>query len=91
MNESLELKDSTVLHKPALTAWRREDIHFFLDAGSPNWIVFAALVSLLVGFHHATPLDDLTSLSPGRYAVGVLCLVLLVLLIPPVPIQVFGQ
>ncbi|OGR82713.1 MAG: hypothetical protein A2636_05385 [Elusimicrobia bacterium RIFCSPHIGHO2_01_FULL_64_10] len=38
MNESLELKDSTVLHKPALTAWRREDIHFFLDAGSPNWI-----------------------------------------------------
>ncbi|PWU25050.1 MAG: site-2 protease family protein [Candidatus Rokuibacteriota bacterium] len=60
-------------------------------AGSPNWFVFAGLVFLLVGFHHAPPLDDLTPLSPGRYAVGVFCLVLLVLLIPPVPIQVFGQ
>ena len=54
---------------------------------SMNWIVFAGLVVLLIGFHHAPPLDDLTPLSPRRYAVGVLCLVLLVLLIPPVPIQ----
>jgi len=54
---------------------------------SVNWVVFAALVALLVGFHHAPPLDDLTPLSPRRYAVGVFCLVLLVLLIPPVPIQ----
>jgi membrane-associated protease RseP (regulator of RpoE activity) len=59
-------------------------------AGSPNWIVFAGLVFLLVGFHHAPPLDDLTPLSPARYAVGVLCLILLVLLIPPVPINPFG-
>lgn len=57
---------------------------------SPNWVVFAGLVFLLVGFHHAPPLDDVTSLSPGRYAVGVFCLLLLVLLIPPVPIQIFG-
>ena len=56
-------------------------------AGSLNWIVFAALVFLLIGFHHAPPLDDLTPLSPGRYALGVICLILLVLLIPPVPIQ----
>jgi membrane-associated protease RseP (regulator of RpoE activity) len=54
---------------------------------SVNWIVFAALVALLIGFHHAPPLDDLTPLSPRRYALGVFCLVLLVLLIPPVPIQ----
>jgi membrane-associated protease RseP (regulator of RpoE activity) len=60
-------------------------------AGSPNWVVFAGLVFLLVGFHHAPPLDDLTPLSPGRYAVGLFCLVLLILLIPPVPIQVFGD
>lgn len=59
-------------------------------AGSPNWFVFAALVFLVVGFHHAPPLDDLTPISRGRYAVGLLCLVLLVLLIPPVPIQVLG-
>jgi membrane-associated protease RseP (regulator of RpoE activity) len=59
-------------------------------AGSVNWVVFAALVFLLIGFHHAPPLDDLTPLTHGRYAVGVFCLVLLVLLIPPVPIQVSG-
>jgi membrane-associated protease RseP (regulator of RpoE activity) len=55
-------------------------------SGSANWFVFAGLVALLIGFHHAPPLDDLTPLSPGRYALGVICLVLLVLLIPPVPI-----
>lgn len=59
--------------------------------GSPNWFVFAGLVFLLVGFHHAPPLDDMTPVSAGRYAVGVFCLLLLVLLIPPVPIQVFGH
>jgi membrane-associated protease RseP (regulator of RpoE activity) len=57
-------------------------------AESLNWIVFAGLVFVLIGFHHAPPLDDLTPLSKERYAVGVLCLVLLVLLIPPVPIAV---
>ena len=55
--------------------------------GSANWFVFAGLVTFLIGFHHAPPLDDLTPLSPGRYAVGFFCLLLLVLLIPPVPIQ----
>jgi membrane-associated protease RseP (regulator of RpoE activity) len=54
---------------------------------SVNWIVFAGLVVVLIGFHHAPPLDDVTPLSPRRYAVGVFCLILLVLLIPPVPIQ----
>jgi len=56
-------------------------------AETVNWIVFAGLVVLLIGFNHAPPLDDLTPLSPERYAVGVFCLVLLVLLIPPVPIE----
>ena len=55
--------------------------------GSPNWLVFAVLVTLLVGFHHVPPLDDVTPLSPGRYALGVFCFVLLVLLIPPVPVS----
>jgi hypothetical protein len=40
-----------------------------------------------MGFHHPPPLDDLTPVSRGRYALGVLCLILLVLLIPPVPIS----
>jgi membrane-associated protease RseP (regulator of RpoE activity) len=55
-------------------------------AESLNWIVFAGLVFLLIGFHHAPPLDDVTPLSTDRYVVGLCCLVLLVLLIPPVPI-----
>ena len=54
---------------------------------SANWIVFAGLVLLLMGFHHPPPLDDLTPLSPRRYVLGVFCLILLVLLIPPVPIS----
>jgi membrane-associated protease RseP (regulator of RpoE activity) len=55
-------------------------------SGSPNWYVFAGIVVLLIGFHHTPPLDDVTPLTPGRYALGLACLVMLVLLIPPVPI-----
>ena len=55
-------------------------------SGSPNWYVFAGIVVLLIGFHHVPPLDDVTPLTPGRYALGLACLVMLVLLIPPVPI-----
>ena len=54
---------------------------------SANWIVFAGVILLLMGFHHPPPLDDLTPLSPRRSALGVFCLILLILLIPPVPIS----
>jgi membrane-associated protease RseP (regulator of RpoE activity) len=54
---------------------------------SANWIVFGALILLLMGVHHAPPLDDLTPLSPRRYVLGVFCLILLIALIPPVPIS----
>jgi membrane-associated protease RseP (regulator of RpoE activity) len=54
---------------------------------SMNWIVFAGLILVLMGFQHAPPLDDLTPVSRGRYVLGVFCLILLVLLIPPVPIS----
>jgi len=55
---------------------------------SPNWFVWAALVFFLIGFHHSPPLDDLTPLSPGRRVLGLACLGLLVLLVPPIPIQI---
>jgi membrane-associated protease RseP (regulator of RpoE activity) len=55
---------------------------------SVNWIMWAALLFFLIGFHHSPPLNDLTPLSPGRRLLGLACLVLLVLLIPPVPIEV---
>jgi len=54
---------------------------------APSWIVFASLILMLMGFHHAPPLDDLTPVSPRRYVLGVFCLILLVLLIPPIPIS----
>jgi len=56
--------------------------------GSGNWFVWAFLLFFVMGFQHQPPLDDLSPLSPARYAVGVGCLILLVLLIPPVPIAI---
>ncbi|OLB96695.1 MAG: hypothetical protein AUH30_11975 [Candidatus Rokubacteria bacterium 13_1_40CM_68_15] len=53
---------------------------------SLNWFVWAALLFFLVGFHHTPPLDDVTPLTTGRRVLGWACLILLVLLIPPVPI-----
>ncbi len=52
---------------------------------SPNWFVWV-LVFFLIGFRHSPPLDDLTPLTSGRRAVGLLCLLLFVLLVPPIPI-----
>jgi hypothetical protein len=54
---------------------------------SPSWFVWAALIFLLIGFHHSPPLDDLTPLSPGRRVLGVACLLLIALLTPLVPVQ----
>ena len=53
---------------------------------SVNWFVWAALLFLLVGFDHSPPLDDLTPLTPARRLLGIACLVLIVLLLPPIPI-----
>jgi membrane-associated protease RseP (regulator of RpoE activity) len=53
---------------------------------SVNWFVWAALLFFLVGFDHGPPLDDLTPLTPGRRLLGVACLILTVLLLPPIPI-----
>jgi Zn-dependent protease len=54
---------------------------------APNWFVWAVLVFFFVGFRHGAPLDDVTALTPRRRLLGYLCLVLLVLLIPPVPVE----
>jgi Zn-dependent protease len=54
--------------------------------GSVNWFVWAALLLLLVGFDHSPPIDDLTPLTPARRLLGIGCLLLAVLLVPPVPI-----
>jgi membrane-associated protease RseP (regulator of RpoE activity) len=54
---------------------------------SPSWLVWAALIFLLIGFHHSPPLDDLTPLSRGRRVLGIACLLLILLLTPLVPVQ----
>jgi membrane-associated protease RseP (regulator of RpoE activity) len=54
---------------------------------SANWFVWAGLIFVLVGFHHSPPIDDLTPITKTRRLVGLACLILLVLLIPPVPIS----
>jgi membrane-associated protease RseP (regulator of RpoE activity) len=54
--------------------------------GSLSWLVWAVLITALMGFQHAPPLDDVTPLDPGRRALGVFALALLALLLPPVPI-----
>src|SRR2546430_14516018 len=52
-------------------------------ATSLNWFVWAGVISLLVGFHHSPPLDDLSPISPGRRGVGLVCLVLMLPFISP--------
>jgi membrane-associated protease RseP (regulator of RpoE activity) len=50
------------------------------------WFVWAALLFFLVGFDHGPPLDDVTPLTPGRRLIGIVCLILVVLLLPPIPL-----
>jgi membrane-associated protease RseP (regulator of RpoE activity) len=54
---------------------------------SPNWVVWGLFVLVFVGFQHAPPVDDVSPLTLERRAVGWACLILLVLLLPPVPIE----
>jgi membrane-associated protease RseP (regulator of RpoE activity) len=56
--------------------------------GSLNWLVWAALIVGVMGFRHGPTMDDITPLGGGRRALGLLALVLLFLLLPPVPLSV---
>jgi len=55
---------------------------------SANWVVWGLFVLVFIGFKHGPPLDDVTPLTRGRRVLGYVCLVLLVLLVPPVPIEI---
>ncbi len=54
--------------------------------GSGNWFLWAALLFFVVGFGHSPPLDDLTPLTSARRLLGIACLALVVVLLPPIPI-----
>ena len=52
----------------------------------PGWFLWAGMLFLL-GRVYATPLDDLTPLTPGRKALAILGIVLFFLLLTPVPLR----
>jgi membrane-associated protease RseP (regulator of RpoE activity) len=52
-----------------------------------NWLVLAALIRFALGYGHGPLLDPLEPLTRGRRLVGIACLVLLVLMLPPVLIR----
>jgi membrane-associated protease RseP (regulator of RpoE activity) len=55
--------------------------------GSINWLVWAALIVGVMGFHHSPTMDDITPLDGRRRALGLFALVLLLMLLPPVPLS----
>jgi membrane-associated protease RseP (regulator of RpoE activity) len=55
---------------------------------SINWLVWAALIVGVMGFHHGPTMDDITPLDGRRRALGLFAMVLLFLLLPPVPLSV---
>jgi membrane-associated protease RseP (regulator of RpoE activity) len=59
-----------------------------LAFGSLNWLVWAALIVGVMGFHHSPTMDDITPLDGRRRLLGLFALVLLLLLLPPVPLFV---
>jgi membrane-associated protease RseP (regulator of RpoE activity) len=52
-----------------------------------NWIVLGALIRFALGYGHGPLLDPIEPLTRGRRMVGFACLVLLVLMLPPVLIR----
>ena len=55
---------------------------------STTWVIWPALVVMLMGFQHSPPMDDITPLDGRRRALGVFSLLLLFLLLPPVPLSI---
>jgi len=49
-----------------------------------NWFMLAALIRFFVGYRVGPILDALTPPSPARRALGIACLLLAVLMLPPV-------
>lgn len=52
-----------------------------------NWLVLAALIRFVLGYAHGPLLDPMEPLTRGRRIVGLACLLLLVLMVPPVLIH----
>ncbi len=59
-----------------------------IAVGSPTWLIWPALITALMGFQHAPPMDDITPLDGKRRALGLFALALVVVLLPPVPLAV---
>ena len=55
---------------------------------SMNWLVWAVLIVAVMGVRHGPTMDDITPLDPGRRVLGVVALLLLAVVLPPVPLSV---
>ncbi|MCC7361696.1 MAG: hypothetical protein IT317_19585 [Anaerolineales bacterium] len=58
---------------------------------SITWWVYAALIYFLVGRVYAEPLDQITTLDPGRKLLALLTLAVFVLIFMPVPLTTFTR
>lgn len=60
-----------------------------LAFGSPTWLIWAAMIVALMGFHHGPTMDDITPLNAPRRMLGVFALALIFALLPPVPLGIY--
>ena len=58
---------------------------------SITWWIYAALIFFLVGRVYAEPLDQITTLDPGRKLLAILTLAVFVLIFMPVPLTNFAR
>jgi membrane-associated protease RseP (regulator of RpoE activity) len=56
-----------------------------------GWWLYALLIYFLVGRAYAEPLDQITTLDPGRRLLAILTLVIFVLIFMPVPLTLFTR
>jgi len=66
----------------------RFDKRYLLIVANLLWFVLAALIRFVLGYGHGPLLDPLEPLTSGRRLVGVACLLLLVLMLPPALIRI---
>ncbi len=56
----------------------------------PGWLIWAALIIILVGLRHPPPVDDITPINKKRKLLGIFALFILIISFVPVPFVVVG-
>ncbi len=55
-----------------------------------GWLIWAALITILVGLRHPPPVDNITPVNKKRKLLGILALLILIISFVPVPFIVVG-